>query len=110
MKMDQWSGFAKFIVLADNASDNLNTGFEPYLEFKKVVEAIKVISKTDGTNYYFGNNLYSKPMSCSRAQTILDGINICKYDKKILKVAKQLGIQIGLSRKNTKLGIGGIDV
>ena len=99
MKMDQWGDFAKYIVLADNASDNLNSGFEPFLEFRRVVDALKIIAKTDGSNYYFGNNVYSKPISCSRAQTILDGINMCKYDKKILTVAKQIGIQIGSAKK-----------
>tara|TARA_Y100001938_G_C7938514_1_gene353047 strand:- start:172 stop:474 length:303 start_codon:yes stop_codon:yes gene_type:complete len=100
--MDQWSDFDKYIVLADNASDSLYTGFEPFLEFKRVVDALKVISKTDGTNYYFGSTMYPKPISSTRARTILDGINLCKYDSKILTVAKQIGVRIGSYKQNAK--------
>ena len=40
MKMNRWSSFDKYTVLSDR-SDGLNSGYQAYLEFQKVVSALQ---------------------------------------------------------------------
>ena len=45
MEMKRWSGYDKYVVLADRSgSRGLQTGFTAYLAFKKVLEAINMIA------------------------------------------------------------------
>ena len=36
MKMDKWSGYAKYLVLSDNSKGKIKPNYIAYLEFKKI--------------------------------------------------------------------------
>ena len=59
------------------------------LDFKKVKEALVVISKS-GDSYSYDGNIYSRPITSSRASQILMKIEDCRWDEDIRTVAKQI--------------------
>ena len=92
MKMNQWSGYEKFIVMltGKNASiRGVQMGYQAYLDFKRVKEALHLISKSNDS-YSFEGNIYKRPITSSRATQILMKIEECKWDEDIRLVAKQI--------------------
>ena len=54
MKMNRWSDYEKYIVMvhgAGNTPKGINLGYQAFLEFKKVKEALISISKRPGNTY-----------------------------------------------------------
>ena len=92
MKMNQWSGYEKFIVMltGKNASiRGVQMGYQAYLDFKRVKEALHLISKSNDS-YSYDGNIYSRPITSARATQILMKIEECKWDEDIRLVAKQI--------------------
>ena len=92
MKMEQWSGFDKFTVMLHGAHANIKgvkLGYQAYLDFKKVKEALHLISKSNDS-YSYDSNIYKRPITASRANQILMKIEECKWDEDIRLVAKQI--------------------
>ena len=91
MEMKRWSGFDKYVVLADRSgSRGLTTGFTAYLAFKKVLEAINMIANKKGDSYMYEGELYTKPITSSKAYSILKGLEECRYSSDIKTVAIQI--------------------
>ena len=95
MKMEHWSGYEKYIVMVDGGKNHksaqgVNMGYGAYLAFKKVKEALVVISRGGGS-YSYEDNIYKRPITSSRAQQILMKIEECRWDDDIRKVANQIG-------------------
>ena len=91
MEMKRWSGYDKYVVLADRSgSRGLQTGFTAYLAFKKVVEAINMIANKKGDSYMYEGELYTKPITSSKAYSILKGLDECRYSSDIKTVAVQI--------------------
>ncbi len=91
MEMKRWSGYDKYVVLADRSgSRGLQTGFTAYLAFKKVVEAINMIANKKGDSYKYEGELYSKCITSSKAFSILKGLEECRYSSDIKRVAIQI--------------------
>jgi hypothetical protein len=91
MEMKYWSGYDKYVVLADRSgSRGLQTGFTAYIAFKKVVEAINLIANKKGDNYMYEGEFYKKPITSSKALRILEGLTECRYSSGIKKVAAQI--------------------
>ena len=89
--MKRWSGFDKYVVLADRSgSRGLTTGFTAYLAFKKVLEAINMIANKKGDSYKYEGELYSKLITSSKAFSILNGLEECRYSSDIKTVAVQI--------------------
>jgi len=92
MKMNQWSDYEKYIVMLTgyNASvRGVQLGYQAYLDFKRVKEALHLISKSNDS-YSFEGNIYKRPITSSRATQILTKIEDCKWDEDIRLVAKQI--------------------
>ena len=92
MKMENWSGFEKYIVMLTgyNASvRGVQLGYRAYMDFKRVKEALHLISKS-GDSYSYESNIYKRPITSSRATQILMKIEECKWDEDIRLVAKQI--------------------
>ena len=90
MEMKRWSGYDKYIVLADRSGPRgLQTGYTAYLAFKKVVEAINMIANKKGDSYMYKGELYSKIITSSKAYSILKGLDECRYILDIKTVAVQ---------------------
>ena len=92
MKMKYWSDYEKYIVMIDGnigAVRGARLGYQAYLDFKRVKEALIAMSKND-SNYSYDGNIYSRVISSSRASQILDKLDNCRWDEDIRTVAKQI--------------------
>jgi hypothetical protein len=99
MKMDKWSENEKYIVMlsSKNASvRGVRHGYQAFLDYKKVKAALNVISNS-GDSYTYNGNIYSTPITSSRAFQILGKIERCEWDEDIITVAKQIGANRMLS-------------
>ena len=64
-------------------------GYQAFLDFKKVKEALHLISKSNDS-YSYDGNIYNRPITSARATQILMKIEECKWDEDIRLVAKQI--------------------
>jgi len=92
MKMEHWSEYEKYIVMIDGnvgSISGVRLGYQAFLAFKRVKEALVAISRGDG-NYSYDGNIYSRPITSFRASQILEKIERCQWDDDIRTVAKQI--------------------
>ena len=94
MKMEHWSAYEKYIVMVGGgrnhkSAQGVNIGYQAFLAFKKVKEALIVMSRGEG-NYSYDGNIYKRPITTSRALQILMKIEECRWDDDIRTVAKQI--------------------
>ena len=92
MKMEHWSDYEKYVVMLTgwNASvRGVQLGYQAFLDFKRVKEALHLISKS-GDSYSYDGNIYSRPITSARATQILMKLEECKWDEDIRLVAKQI--------------------
>jgi len=99
MKMDRWSEYDKYIVMLDGNSGSIGgarLGYQAFLDFKRVKEALTVMTKGEGS-YSYDGDIYKRPITTSRAFQVLMKINECKWDDDIITIAKQIGASRMLS-------------
>jgi len=92
MKMKYWSDYEKYIVMIDGNSGSIRgarLGYQAFLDFKRVKEALIAMSKND-SNYSYDGDIYSRVITSSRASQILMKIEECRWDEDIVTVAKQI--------------------
>ena len=92
MKMEHWSVYEKYIVMIDGNSGSIRSarlGYQAFLAFKRVKEALIAMSKND-SNYSYDGNIYSRVITSSRASQILEKIESCQWDEDIITVAKRI--------------------
>ena len=94
MKMEHWSAYEKYIVMVGGgrnhkSAQGVNIGYQAFLAFKRVKEALIAMSKND-SNYSYDGNIYSRVITSSRASQILEKIEDCRWDDDIITVAKQI--------------------
>ena len=92
MKKKYWSEHEKYIVMVDGNSGSIRgarLGYQAFLDFKRVKEALIAMSKND-SNYSYDGNIYSRVITSSRALQILMKIEECQWDEDIITVAKQI--------------------
>jgi len=92
MRMKYWSDYEKYIVMVHgggNTPDGISLGYEAFLDFKRVKEALIEMSKHD-SNYSYDGDIYSRVITQSRASQILEKIEDCRWDEDIRTVAKQI--------------------
>ena len=93
MKMSRWSDYEKYIVMVTgkgNTPIGVSLGYQSFLDFKRVKEALISLSKRPEGNYSFGDNIYKRTVTQSRALQILEKIERCQWDEDIRTVAKQI--------------------
>ena len=93
MKMKYWSEYEKYIVMIDGNSGSVRgarLGFQAFLDFKKVKDALISLSKRPAGNYSHEDNIYKRTVTQSRAIQILEKIENCRWDDDIRTVAKQI--------------------
>ena len=92
MKKQHWSDYEKYIVMIDGNSGSIRgarLGYQAFLDFKRVKEALIAMSKND-SNYSYDGDIYSRVITSSRASQILMKIEECRWDEDIVTVAKQI--------------------
>ena len=107
MKMKYWSEFDKYVVMVHgegNTPKGVQLGYEAFLDFKRVKEALIAMSKND-SNYSYDGDIYSRVITSSRASQILEKIENCRWDDDIITVAKQIGAGDMLSPVTMHTGV-----
>ena len=94
MKMEHWSAYEKYIVMVDGGKNHksaqgVNIGYQAFLDFKRVKEALHAMSRGEGS-YSYKDNIYKRLITSSRASQILMKIEDCRWDDDIRTVAKQI--------------------
>ena len=92
MKKKYWSDYEKYIVMLTGVHSSVKgarLGYQAYLAFKRVKEALIAMSKND-SNYSYDGDIYSRVITSSRASQILEKIEDCRWDEDIRTVAKQI--------------------
>ena len=93
MKMRNWSGFEKYIVLAER-SNAVKQDYLAFREFKRVKEALMKIANCYTNTYQFENSTYDKKTTSTQAKLALENIEKCIYSPVIRQVATQIGARI----------------
>ena len=98
--MSRWSDYEKYIVMLtsyNSTSKGVSLGYQAFLDFKRVKEALISLSKRPEGNYSYDDNIYKRTVTQSRALQILEKIERCKWDDDIRTVANQIGASNMLS-------------
>ena len=93
MKMKYWSDYEKYIVMVHgggNTPDGISLGYQAFLDFKRVKEALISITKRPGGSYSLDDNIYKRTITQSRAIQALEKIDRCQWDEDIRTVANQI--------------------
>jgi|TARA_Y100000034_G_C6600271_1_gene261107 hypothetical protein len=105
MKMKYWSDYEKYICMVNgegNTPLGVGLGYQAFLEFKRVKEALIKLSKQTGNNYSHNDTIYKRPITASKATKVLEKIELCIWDDGIRKVANQIGAG-GMLSPSTKI-------
>jgi len=98
MEMKYWSGYAKYIVLADRAgSMKLKGDYLSYQDFLIVKSILERLAKSDNSNYLYDNIIYNRKVTSTEAKSILTNLEVCKWtviNNKMLLVASQVGLKL----------------
>ena len=95
MKVNQASGFDKYIIMCDKGQGKLVSDYQSYLKFKEVQNALVRISQTPGQTYMFGGEVHEKGMTCAQADRVLDDIFNCKTSMEMISLIRKVARQIG---------------
>ena len=101
MKKSRWTDYERYLVLSDNSGTRLKGTYEHFQDFKRVVEVLTSMSKSQRQNVHLRDgeivSLEGKGISTNDANTILTNIYECKWTpvtEKVLRVANAMGLQI----------------
>ena len=92
--MDRWSDYEKYIVMLtsyNSTARGVRLGYQAFLAFKKVKDALISLSSRPEGNYSLDDNIYKRTVTQSRALQILEKIEKCRWDDDIRTVANQIG-------------------
>ena len=95
MKMEKWSEYDKYVVLADNSAGEIAATYESFLNYKKVIEVLNSMGYTDKSTYSYNNNIYKKKITSEDAKKILGNVLNCRWSNTTAKL-KIVGHQLGL--------------
>ena len=97
MEKNQWSDYERYIVLSDKSFGKLNGTYSAFLNFKKVMDVVREISKSDKSSYLHDGNIYTRRISSTDAKKILLDVSECRWNpntSEIRIVANQLSLKI----------------
>ena len=63
MKKENWSDYAKYLILSDKSKNRIGTTFESFLNFKKVREIINNIAFSDKSTFSFEGVIYKRKIT-----------------------------------------------
>ncbi len=100
MKKNRWTDYDRYIVLTDKSQGKLRGTYMHFQDFKRVVEAINTLAKSQKTNILVDGELVSlqgRNVTPNEANTILTNIYECKWTpvtEKMLLVANAMKMSI----------------
>ena len=93
MKMEHWSDYEKYIVMVNGEGKTpigIGLGYQAFLEFKRVKEALIKMSNHVGNNFSHEDTIYKRTLSTLQVIKILEKIDRCQWDDGIRVVANQI--------------------
>ena len=97
MEKNQWSDYERYIVLSDKSFGKLNGTYSAFLNFKKVMDVVREISKSDKSSYLHDGNIYTRKITSAEAfkivKNVTDGI-WSEHTCKMKLIASQLKVTI----------------
>ena len=93
MKMKYWSDYEKYICMVHgegNTPAGVRMGYQAFLDFKRVKEALISLSKRPAGSYSLDDNIYKRTVTQSKAALALEKIEKCQWDDNIRIVATQI--------------------
>ena len=97
MEKNQWSDYERYIVISDKSVGKLSGTYSAFLNFKKVMDVVREISKSDKSSYLHDGNIYTRRISSTDAKKILLDVSECRWNhntSEIRIVANQLSLKI----------------
>ena len=96
MKKSRWTDYDRYVVLTDNSKGKLRGTYMHFQDFKRVVEAVTTLARSQKTNILVDDKLVSlqgRNVTPNEANTILTNIYECKWTRvteKMLLVANAM--------------------
>ena len=101
MKKSRWTDYERYLVLSDKSGTRLHGTYEHFQDFKRVVEVLTSMSKSQRQNVHLRDgeivSLEGKGISTNDANTILTNIYECNWTpvtEKLLTVASTMKLII----------------
>ena len=97
MKKKYWSGYAKYLVLADKTNARLHSTYLSYQDFVIVKNILEKLAKSDSSTYLYDGISHQRKVTVAEANVILGNIEECKWtsvNNKMLLVASQTGLRV----------------
>ena len=94
MKQERWSGFDKFVVMADKASGYVKSDYPAYLDFTVLKSVMENIGKGhDPTNYYHDGETINLGITKGNMLKALDRMFKNVWDNNLDLVVRRLGLR-----------------
>jgi hypothetical protein len=100
MKKSRWTDYDRYVVLTDKSKGRLRGTYMHFQDFKKVVEAVTTLARSQKTNILVDDKLVSlqgRNVTPNEANTILTNIYECRWTpvtEKLLTVASTMKLII----------------
>ena len=100
MRKSRWTDFDRYVVLTDNSKGRLRGTYMHFQDFKRVVEAMTTLARSQKTNILVDGELISlqgRNITPNEANTILTNIYECRWTpvtEKMLLVANAMRMNI----------------
>ena len=96
MKSEKWSGFDKYVVLADSCK-HLSGGYEGYVNLREIMETLTLMCSKQQNTYTYNGEMYVSNLTAGEIGRIQEGLDTGKYDASfnmVRLITAQLGIKI----------------
>ena len=96
MKSEKWSGFDRYLVLADRCKF-LSGGYDGYLNLCEIMETLNLMVSKQQNTYTYNGEVYVSNLTGGEITRIQDAISTGKYDgsfDNVRYLKRQLGIKI----------------
>ena len=94
MKQERWSGFDKFVVMADKHNGYIKSDYTAYLDFSVLKSVMENCSKGhDPTNYYHDGETINLGITKNNMTKAIDKMFKNVWDNNLDLVVRRLGLR-----------------
>ena len=94
MKKERWSGFDKFVVMADKSSGYIKSDYPAYLDFTVLKSVMENCGKGhDPTNYYHDGETINLGITKNNMTKAIDKMFRNVWDNSLDLVVRRLGLR-----------------
>jgi len=94
VKQERWSGFDKFVVMADKHNGYIKSDYPAYLDFTVLKSVMENCGKGhDPTNYYHDGDTINLGITKNNMTKAIDKMFRNVWDNSLIIVARRLGLR-----------------